>query len=461
MSLQNASVKKSEIFLYSFGGFGSNLLFIYTVSFLMYFYTDVFKISPAAVGTVFLVVRLIDAFLDPLLGMLTDRTRSRWGTFRPWLIFGSPLLAMTTMLLFTAPDLSPSGKLAYAIATYVGYSFVSSIVNIPYHALSAVISKDPSQRNWLVTTKNLMGNLGSLAVSGSVLPLVAYFGSGQKGWFFATLLFSLSTIISYLLCARGAKAHDTNEVMTENDSHSQNVHPSIKEQIKLISTNGPLLALLAATVVKSGALIINSAVAIYYWQYNMGRPDLYSQLFIWGTALAIPIYFVIPRLVKKYGKKNVLNISCLITMLPSVVLLMTPPENVVLIFILSVLVKVLVPFTAVLPWMMLPDCVDFGQWKTGINGSATVHSTMIFTNKVGAAIGGLLSGALLGAAGYVAGKEQTPEALSMISNLYFLVPIIGFGVSLLLIWKFYPITNAMHSKILKEIDDKENNREAV
>ncbi|MBO1514088.1 glycoside-pentoside-hexuronide (GPH):cation symporter [Metabacillus bambusae] len=461
MSSQNASVKKSEIFLYSFGGFGSNLLFIYTVSFLMYFYTDVFKISPAAVGTVFLVVRLIDAFLDPLLGMLTDRTRSRWGTFRPWLIFGSPLLAMTTMLLFTAPDLSPSGKFAYAIATYVGYSFVSSIVNIPYHALSAVISKDPSQRNWLVTAKNLMGNLGGLAVSGSVLPLVAYFGSGQKGWFLATLLFSLSTIISYLLCAHGAKAHDTNEVITENALHSHNAHPSIKEQIKLISTNGPLLALLAATVVKTGALIINSAVAIYYWQYNMDRPDLYTQLFIWGTALAIPIYFVIPQLVKKYGKKNILNISCFITMLPSAILLMTPPENVMLIFVLSVLVKVLVPFTAVLPWMMLPDCVDFGKWKTGINGSATVHSTMIFTNKVGAAIGGLHSGALLGAAGYVAGQEQTPEALSMISNLYFLVPIIGFGVSLLLIWKFYPITNAIHSKILKEIDDKENNREAV
>lgn len=460
-TINNARVKKSEITLYSFGGFGSNLLFIYTTSFLMFFYTDVFKISPAAVGAVFLIVRLIDAFLDPLLGMLADRTRSRWGTYRPWLIFGSPLLAMTTLLLFSAPDLSPSGKIAYAIAVYVGYSFVSSIVNIPYHALSAVISNEPSQRNWLVTAKNFMSSLGSLVVSGSVLPLVAFFGSGQQGWFFATLLFSVSTIFSFWLCARGAKAHDNNEVSTNNALHSHNEHPPIRDQIKLISKNGPLLALLLATGIKTGALITTSAVAIYYWQYNMNRPDLYSQLFIWGTLISIPAYFVIPHLVKKFGKKNVLNYSCIITILPSAVLLMTPSEKVTLIFVLSVLVKVLVPFTSVLPWLMLPDCVDYGKWKTGINGSATVHSTMIFANKVGAAIGGLLSGALLGAVGYVAGQQQTPEVLSMINNLYFLAPIIGFAFSLVVVLKFYPITDAFHSKILKEISKKETNREAI
>lgn len=455
MSTQTVSVKKSEILLYSFGGFGSNLLFVFTTSFLMYFYTDVFKISPAAVGTVFLVVRMIDAFLDPMLGMLTDRTKSRWGIYRPWLIFGSPLLAMTTLLLFTAPDLSPSGKIAYAIAVYVGYSFVSSIVNIPYHALSAVISNDPGPRNWLVTAKNFMGNLGSLAVSGSVLPLVAFFGSGQKGWFFATLLFSVSTIISYWLCAHGSKAYDNSEVIANKSANSHNAHPPLKEQIKLISQNGPLLALLIATGVKTAAMIINSGVAIYYWQYNIGRQDLYSQLFIWGTLLSIPVYFVVPSLVKRFGKKNVLNVSCIITIIPSAILLMTPSEYVTLIFILSVLVKVLIPFTALLPWMMIPDCVDYGKWKTGFSGSATVHSTMIFTNKVGSAVGGMLSGTLLAAVGYVAGQQQNPAVLNMINNMYFLVPIIGFAFSAIVIWKFYSISNTFYSKIVKEISGKE------
>ena len=459
-TVNNARVKKSEITLYSFGGFGSNLLFMFTTSFLMYFYTDVFKISPAAVGTVFLIVRLIDAFMDPYLGMLSDKSRSRWGTYRPWLMFGSPFLAMMTLLLFTAPDLSPSGKIAYAIAVYVGYSIVSSVVNIPYHALSAVMSQDTTQRNWIVTAKNFMGNLGNLAVSGFVLPLVAYFGSGQKGWFFATLLFSVACVLSYWLCARGAKAYDNKEVNLINDSHSQNSHPTLKEQLKLISQNKPLTILLLATVVKTAALIGMSSVAIYYWQYNVGRPDLYSQLFIWGTVLSIPPYFITPYLAKKFGKKNLYNWSCLITIIPSAILLFTPAKYISIIFILSVLVKVLGPFTTVLPWMMLPDCVDFGKLKTGINGSATVHSMMIFTNKVGSAIGGLLSGALLGAAGYIAGKQQTPEALQMISNLYFLVPIIGYAIGLA-VMKFYPITNAFHSKILKEIEEKDATNKAA
>lgn len=456
MKSANASVKKSEVVFYSFGGFGSNLLFVFTTSFLMFFYTDVFKISPAAVGTVFLVVRLIDAFLDPFLGMLADRTRSRWGTYRPWLIFGSPLLAMSTLLLFTAPELSPTGKIAYAIAVYVGYSFVSSIVNIPYHALSAVLSQETTQRNWIVTAKNFMGNLGSLAVSGSVLPLVAFFGSGQKGWFFATLLFSIASIFSYWLCAYGSKQHDNKEINNLRSMVEQKEHPTIKEQLKLISTNKPLAILLLATVVKMAALMSTSSIAIYYWQYNIGRPDLYSQLFIWGTILAIPAYFVTPHLAKKYGKKALYNFSCFITIVPSAILLFTPSEYVMTIFVLSVFVKVLGPFTTVLPWMMLPDCVDYGKLKTGINGSATVHSMMIFINKVGAAIGGLLSGVLLGVVGYVAGPQQPPEVLSMINYVYFLVPIIGYALGLVFM-KFYPINNDYHSKILAEIKNNDMN----
>jgi sugar (glycoside-pentoside-hexuronide) transporter len=458
MSSLNTRAKKSEITFYSFGGFGSNLLFTLTTSFLMYFYTDVFKISPLAVGTVFLIVRVIDAILDPILGMMVDRTRSRWGTYRPWLMFGSPLLAMMTLLLFTAPDLSPSGKIIYAIAVYVGYSFVSSIVNIPYHALTPALSKDPSQRTVIVTGKQLLGALGTLTVSGAALPLVAYFGSGQKGWFFTTLAFSIFGIISYWLCARGAKEYDNSEINTQNASHEG--HPPLKEQLKIISKNGPLVALLIAGFANMTATIVNSSTAIYYWQYNVGRADLYSQLFIWGTLLSIPAFLSIPYFVNKFGKKIVFIGSCIITILPLAVLLITPYGNVTQIFTLSVLVKVLGPLSGVLPWIMIADCVDYGKWKTGINGSATIHSMMLFTNKLAAAIGGILSGALLGAAGYVAGQQQTAEALSMISYLYFLGPILGFAFAIIA-FKFYGITPAVSEKMLKEINEREKRSEAV
>jgi sugar (glycoside-pentoside-hexuronide) transporter len=458
VSSLNASAKKSEIIFYSFGGFGSNLLFTLTTSFLMFFYTDIFKISPLAVGTVFLIVRVIDAILDPFLGMLADRTKSKWGKYRPWLLFGSPLLAMMTLLLFTAPDLSPSGKIFYAIAVYVGYSFVSSIVNIPYHALTPVLSKDPSQRTVIATGKQLMGAIGTLTVSGAALPLIALFGSGQKGWFFATIAFSVFGIISYWICAYGAKGHDNQKV--NEDSHSNHAHPPLKEQLKLVSKNGPLIALLIAGFANMIAVIVNSATAVYYWQYNVGRPDLYSQLFIWGTLLSIPAFLSIPYFCKKFGKKNVFIFSCFISILPLVALLMTPYENVTLIFTLSVLVKVLGPLAGVLPWIMIADCVDYGKWKTGINGSATIHSMMLFTNKFAAAVGGILSGALLGAAGYIAGQQQSAETLQMISYLYFLAPTIGFIVSIIA-FRFYRITESVSAQMTKEIQERELQREAV
>jgi sugar (glycoside-pentoside-hexuronide) transporter len=454
MSSVKSMAKKSNIFFYSLGGFGSNLLFTLTTSFLMYFYTDVFKISPLAVGSVFLLVRVIDAILDPFIGMLVDRTRSRWGTYRPWLMFGSPLLAVMTILLFSAPDLSGSGKITYAIAIYVGYSLVSSLVNIPYHAITPILSQDPSQRNVIVTAKQLMGSFGTLLISGAALPLVAFFGSGEKGWFLTTLAFSFVTITSYWFCARGAVKADNREVNEAKASHSHTGHPPLKEQLKIISKNGPLLALLIAGFTNMVAVIINSQTAIYYWQYNVGRQDLYSQLFIWGTLLSVPAFLAIPYFVNKFGKKNVFIFSCLITILPLVILLITPYGNVTTIFTLSVLVKVLGPLSGVLPWIMIADCVDYSKWKTGINGSATIHSMMLFTNKLAAAIGGILSGALLGAVGYIAGQQQTAETLSMITYLYFLAPIVGYLIAII-VFRFYGITPKVQETMLRELSQRE------
>ena len=451
MSSMKATAKKSEITLYSFGGFGSNLLYMLTTSFLMYFYTDVFKISPAAVGTVFLIVRLIDALLDPMIGMLADRTNSKWGKYRPWLMFGSPLLAMVTLLLFTAPDLSPSGKILYAIATYVGYSFVNSIVNIPYHSLTSVLSQDSGQRTVIATAKQFMGTFGSLVASGTVLPLIALFGSGQKGWFFTTLLFSVLCIASYWLCAKGAKPHDNKEV---NNKAAHVAHPPVKEQLKLVSKNKPLLLLLIAFLANMVAYVTSHSTAIYYWQYNIGRADLYSQLNIWGTIISIPAFMMIPILVKKFGKKNVYLYASLFSIIPYIALMMISYKHVTLIFVLSIIISLVGPLTSVLPWIMLPDCVDYGQWKTGINGSGTVHSTAIFTNKVGGAIGGIVSGAVLGAVGYVAGQQQTVEVLKTIGYLNFLIPIFGYVV-ILIVMQFYPITNKLSAQMVEEINNRE------
>lgn len=286
---------KSEIIRYSFGGFGSNVLFFLQLSFLMYFYTDVFGVSPAAVGTLFLGVRILDALFDPVMGMLSDRMNTRWGKYRPFLIFGSPLLAAVTILLFTAPQLDASGKIVYAAFTYLCYSLISSVVNVPYHSLTAVMSKDANQTTAIASAKQFMALPAQIVVTAAVLPMVAFFGSGRQGWLTTAVILGIIAVASFWICASGVKRHD----VQSDPRHAEHQHPPLKTQLNLIVQNKPLLILMFSMFLNLAATTTNSTVAVYFWQYNVNNVQLYSQISLWGLLLSTPMYAMIPYFAKK------------------------------------------------------------------------------------------------------------------------------------------------------------------
>jgi sugar (glycoside-pentoside-hexuronide) transporter len=440
---QEQRVQRSEIFQYSLGGFGSNILFYLQLSFLMYFYTDVFGVSPVAVGSLFLGVRLLDALLDPVIGMMSDRTRSKWGKYRPFLIFGSPLLAVVTLLLFTAPDLSPSGKIVYAAVTYLAYSLISSMVNVPYHSLTAVMGKDAGQTTTISTAKQFMAIPAQVLVNAAVLPMVAFFGNGQQGWLVTVLLLAVISSIAFWFCARGAKRYDTGT----NNKGAAHEHPPIKAQLQLIVQNKPLLILMSSMFLNLLATTTNAQVGVYFWQYNANHVELYSHLSLWGLILSIPMYALTPYLARKIGKKNIFLFGSIASLVPTFILLITPYANTTLLFIAAMVKIVMGTFAGAIVWAMIPDCVQYAKWKTGMEGAGTVTSSIVFTNKLGSAIGGVLAAFVLGAVGYVAGQVQSPEVLRTISYLYAGVPLVAYLFTVIVL-RYYKIPD----EVFKEND---------
>lgn len=442
---------KMEILKYSFGGVGSNISFALIMSYLMFFYTDIFGISALSVGSLFLLSRLIDAVTDPLMGMLSDRTRSKYGKYRPWIIFTTPFLALNVILMFSTFDMTSGQKVVYAYVTYIMYSLLSTMVNIPYHSLTPVMSEDSSQRTDIASAKQIMAIPANLFVAVGTLPLVNLFGGGASGWQKFAILVAALTIISFWLCAWGAKRHD---VINEDELSGKREKISFKSQINIIIKNKPLLLLMAAFGIQMLALAASNSVNMYYMTYNVGRADLVPAIGLIGTLAAVPIAVMIPVFSRKVDKKKIFIFGNALSAVVCIWLFLTPVSNVTVVMIASICITAFGQISGIIGWAMLPDCVDYAQWKLGVSGAGTVSSSLTFINKCGMAFGGLIAGSVMSTVGYVAGVEQTATVLSSISLLRSMVPAMAYIISAAII-AFYPITNASFKAIIEDIKSRE------
>lgn len=452
--MENRKVKlanKLEILKYSFGGIGSNISFALLMSYLMFFYTDVFGISAISVGSLFLIARLVDAITDPIMGMIADRTRTKYGKYRPWIIFVSPFLGLSVILLFFTPDIGYDQKVIYAYVTYILYSLVSTMVNIPYHALTPVLSEDSNQRTQIASAKQVMAIPANLFVSAAALPIVALFGNGKQGWLGLACVVAVLTIGSFWVCAAGAKRHD----IVDMDTKKATQKVSIKEQLSVIYKNKPLLLLMGAFGVQMLASSISNSVNMYYMSYNIGHPELIPIIGLITTFASVPVAIALPSLSKKFDKKKIFIIGNCISAFFCVALFFIQTDNLVLLVIIIVMVMATAQISGIIGWAMLPDCVDYAQWKIGIRGDGTVSSCLTFINKCGMAFGGLAAGAALQTVGYIAGSQQTPLVLDAILFMKCLAPALAYMIANIFIIK-YPITNASFKVMIDEIEERKH-----
>lgn len=444
-----------DVFKYSFGGLGSNLAFILTMSYLTFFYTDVFGISTMTVAGLMLISRFIDAFTDPLMGMIGDHTISKLGKYRPWILFGAPFLGLLIFMLFTAPELSPTMKIVYAYGVYITYSLASTVVNIPYHSLTPVMSQDPQQRTVIVSWKQGMGTVASFVITIWALPLVEAFGGGSRGFAVFGALVGIATTISFWICAWGGKPYDTCKM--ENGQMEPRNKINFLKDLRLLMGNKPMMLLMIAFGTDVLANATYSAVNVYYFKYVLNRMDLVpkvASVILYTGIVAIPL---LPLLTKLMGKKRLYWWGSALSIIPLVVMWLKPTASVMMLMTMMGTFGFVSKFPSFLGWAMLPECSDYAEMKFGQRADGLMSSSLTFINKFGMAIGGFLASFFLGLVGFAANQEQSVAVQSMIVFLRFGMPVLGYVASLISMY-FYEITDERYREIRSELDARRENR---
>ncbi len=427
---------------YGIADFGINLYFISAMTYLLYFYTDVYGISAAAAAGVMLVARFVDAVTDPMMGIIAERTNSRWGRLRPYMLFGAIPLGIVAVMTFSTPDLNAEGKLWWAYLTYIAFGIAYTIVSIPYSALTASLTADHHERTVLSTIRMACAFGGGYVISAGMPALVGLFDTEAQGYQWSMGLFAV--IATMLLWVT---VWQTRERIQPPKTQKL----SLSDSMKSVFLNPPLLIVMVLFTCGMLSFTIRQAVAIYYFKYNLQRPDLIETWF----AITMPIMFVglvfTPRLADRYGKSGGIMIGAIVTIFAAFGMYFTPYDNIEMIFVWGGLLALGGTPIAVLGWAMLPDTVEYAQWRLGVRADGAIFAMSSFFQKLAKTIGGAGVAGVLAWSGYVANVDQTETSLAAIHNLMTLAPA-GIMVIMILAARAYRLDGQTHARIVAEIN---------
>ena len=441
---------------YGLGDAASSMFWKLFSMYLLFFYTDIFGIPAAVVGTMFLITRIWDSLIDPLIGIKADRTNTKYGKFRPYILWFAIPFGLAGILTFTTPDLSVNGKIIYAYVTYTAMMLVYSLVNVPYASLLGVISPDPKERTTLSAYRMTFAFLGSIVALALVEPLVNFFSTFKGstdlkfGWQMTIVVFAVIVIAMFFGLFFLTK---------ERVKPIQDKRNSLKEDLTDLFKNRPWWILLVASV---GVLILNSirdGAAVYYFKYfvtNNETMKLSSLSFSLTTlylvlgqiANIVGIFFVTP-VSKKIGKKNTFMISMIIAAIFSIIFFFVEKENIILILTLQVLISICAGSVFPLMWSMYADTADYSELNTKRRATGLIFSASSMSQKLGWTLGGAITGWLLGYYGFQANVVQTSNAQEGIRLIMSIFPACGALVAALVIF-FYPLNQKKMNEI--EVD---------
>ena len=431
---------------YSLGDTAANFIFQTMVIFQLAFYTDTFGIAAAAAGTLFLAVRVFDAVFDPLMGIIADRTNTRWGKFRPWVLWTALPFGIMGLLTFTTPSLSPGGKLAYAYVTYIILMMVYSANNLPYSALSGVMTGDPEERTSLSSYRFVFAMLSQLIIQGLALEMVHKFGGGDdaRGYQVTMGIFSSLAVVFFLITFASTR---------------ERIHPppdqrsSIRQDFADLVHNGPWLAMFVLTVILFITLALRGGSVLYYFRYYVRREDLFSLFNVLGTGSTIIGVVLSKPLAMRWGKRNLFVGGLAFTTLFTWLFILWRPTDVVPMIATEMLRQFAYGFTIPLLWAMMADVADYSEWKTGRRATGVVFSAIVFGLKAGLGFGGAIGGWLLAAYGYVPNVDQAPRALDGIRYAMSIFPALTFALCAGCLF-FYSIDKRLERQIPHELAER-------
>lgn len=455
----DSKLRLKEKLAYGCGDFASCLYWRTFMVFLPIFYTDVFGITAAAVGTMLLVSRIWDGVNDPVIGMLADRTESRFGKFRPYLIYGCVPFAVLGVLTFTTPDFATSGKLIWAYITYNGLMMLYTVVNIPYTAMLGVMTTTAAERTQLSSIKFVFAFSAGIVVSATLLPLVDFLGAGnaQRGWQLAFVVYGIVAVGFFLITGFGTR---------ERIKPVPDKNTSIFRDLKFVVTNKAWVLLTATTLTWILFVGMRSSVSAHYFKYYIynGTPEaslpflgfnftltgLLSAFTTLGQSASVVGVLLTSVLSVRFAKRPLFLVLYSISILCTASYYFLPAGELGAIFAIEVLGNLAGAPLPVLLWAMYADTADYGEWRSGRRTTALVFSASTMSQKVGWALAAFVALHLMSFAGFTANVVPTIEVKNSIVQLMSLLPA-GFGILSIILFLLYPLTDKRVNEINEEL----------
>lgn len=470
---------------YSLGDLAANLIFQTLMTFLAFFYTDVYQIAPGAAAAIIFSGGIIGACFNPVMGIIADRTQSRWGKFRPWILWTAVPFGAIALLAFSTPDFSANGKIIYAFITYVLLVLVYSANNLPYSALSGVLTGNMADRNSLSAYRFVAVMIAQFIIQALLLPLVLILGDGDKavGFEKTMLLFAITGIVFFLITFITTK---------ERVQSPQLQKSSIRQDLTDLAANKPWAIMLLLTVLVFITLALKGGMYIFYFEHYLSAPHVAQFLqdigfnsfivglnslltgiglneFLWPKDAATSgfslfnaggiICMIIgigfsKSLADRFGKRDVFAVALFISTLFILLFYLLPPDAIGLVFLAQILHGLFYGITIPLLWAMIADVADYSEWKNHRRATAIIFSAMIFGLKLGLSIGGALVAGILAHYGYDALLAQqsadTINGIKLSVSLYAAVPFL-LGVACMLA---YEINKHKESQIERELNQR-------
>ena len=460
-SAQRLSV--AEKIGYGLGDTASNLYWKLFEFFQLIFYTDVFGISAAAAGTMFFVTKMFDAITDPMVGLMSDRTATAWGRFRPYLLWGAIPFAITGIFTFYTPDFSPTGKLVYAYVTYTAVFIAYTFVNVPYSALMGVISSDSAERTSVCTYRFVLAFAGAIVVQRMTEPLVAYFGGSeilmidgvlttvvidkQAGFFWTMVCYAIAALFLFVITFLSTKER-VQPVSQRSAIWSRDFRDLL--------SNGPWMVMCVFGLLQLLAGWMRNSATAYYFTYYVG--STFGDFMVAGTVAMIVGILFAQRLRNWLGVKKLMAIASFLIALSHLGFWFLRPDQIVAMYTLQILGALASGPLTVLMFATYADIADYSEWKTNRRATGLIFAVSVFSQKIGSAIGGAIPGWCLGAYGFISplqgvNQQQSPETIQGIIMMMSIFPAIALAASGLVVM-LYPLNRRRMAEIQTDLDTR-------
>ncbi len=438
---------------YGIGAIGKDMAFWIMCGYLMIFFTDVVQLSPAYIAFLFLFARIWDAVNDPIMGLIVDNTKSKYGKFRPWIFIGTVLNSIAVLFLFTDPSgfLTPTGVAIWCGVSYILWGMTYTVMDIPYWSMIPAFSTDSKVRDVMSVIPRTCAMIGGQIVIIFGLPIITYLGVSQggtqaDGFFRFTIIVVACFMLSTIICTANVREHVQTPLRKKI---------SITDMLKLLGKNDQLVVIIILTIIQQICQNLVNGTIIYYFKYAICHEDLYPYFMAVGAICQFVAFIAFPKFVEKTSRKFVyiFSILAVITGYLSMFFFGSQADSNVYVAAGAFgLASIGVAFSLVCTTVMLADTVDYGEFKLGTRSESIVFSMQTMTVKFGAALAGFMSSMTLAIVGYIPNAEQTPETLLGLRVVMFVVSAVLMALLLVLYLKYYKLNGNFYINMLSTLE---------